>query len=163
MPITTAITSNATLGLATASRALVFGVGTHQQVSPAPSAGKSKSRPSPTNLERSASGMRKIVSRETGNLRDRVRQDIADMLQEAGKPIQEQQGVMAAIATVSRWLGWSASKCRRHWYGEIQTVAAHDYLHAQQVLQEKRRRLEKAREDLDAALAEFHSICNDSD
>src|SRR5690606_11470304 len=40
MPITTAITSNATLGLATASRALVFGVGTHQQVSPIPGAGK---------------------------------------------------------------------------------------------------------------------------
>lgn len=40
MPITTTITSNATLGLATASRALVSGVGTHQQVSPTPGAGK---------------------------------------------------------------------------------------------------------------------------
>lgn len=161
MPITTTITHDMAVCLPAGSHARVSGVGTHQSA-PTPVAATSAA-PSSTNVKRGTSGMRKIVSRETGNLRDRVRQDVADMLQEAGRPIQEQHGVMVAIATVSRWLGWSASKCRRHWYGEIQTVAAHDYLHAQQVLQEKRRRLEKARKDLDAALAEFHSICNESD
>lgn len=107
--------------------------------------------------------MRKNNSRALGNLRDQVRQDLAEMLQQAGRPVAEQQGVMAAIATVSRWLGWSASKARRHWYGEVQTVAAHDYLHAQQVLIEKRKRVESARKRLADAVAEFNALCNEGD
>lgn len=146
-------TSDMAIGLPASDHALVPGV---------PRASHSPSSSS-ANVKERSSLMRKNNSRALGNLRDQVRQDLAEMLQQAGRPVAEQQGVMAAIATVSRWLGWSASKARRHWYGEVQTVAAHDYLHAQQVLIEKRKRVESARKRLADAVAEFNALCNEGD
>jgi hypothetical protein len=85
--------------------------------------------------------------------REQVREELALLMKQAVQPVAIDKGVKAAWYALGGLLGWDVGKVKRHYYGEVQKVAAHDYLHAQRVILEKRRRLEQAQKDLDAALA----------